>query len=428
MSGPGAVAAFDRPASAGPSPAIVGSAGRLRVLTFSSLFPSTARPRHGIFVETRLRHLLREGRIDARVIAPVPWFPFRSPRFGSYARMAATPRRDLRAGGLQVSYPRYLMLPKVGTALQPAAMARAAAADLQPWLDEGWQPDLIDAHYFYPDGVAAALLAQRLGRPFVVTARGTDVNVIARLPGPGARVLWAARQAAAVVAVSSRLKQSLVELGVDAAKVVVLRNGVDTEVFYPRDRAAARESFGLRRRIVLACVGNLVPEKGFELAIDALPGLADAELIVVGEGPQQPALAERARRHGVAERVHFVGSMPQARLAEVYSAADALLLCSTREGWPNVVLESLACGTPVLATDVGAVGEMLTDPAVGRIVPGRDPRDFAAALAAMLQQAPDRQHVVRHAAAFDWASVSRGQLEVFARALEGAAQPAPLPC
>lgn len=416
------------PAEAAASPVPAAGAGRLRVLTFSSLFPSAARPRHGIFVETRLRHLLREGRIDARVIAPVPWFPLRLPVFGNYARMSATPRSDLRADGLRVSYPRYFMLPKVGVALQPRAMAWAGASALQPWLEEGWRPDLIDAHYFYPDGVAAAHLADRLGLPFVITARGTDVNVIARLPGPGRRVLWAARRAAAVVAVSSRLAQALVDLGVEASKVVVLRNGVDTDVFFPRERAAARAALGLRRRVVLLCVGNLVPEKGFDLAIDLLSSVEDAELLIVGEGPQRSVLAERARSQGVSDRVHFAGSMPQARLAEVYSAADALLLCSTREGWPNVVLESLACGTPVVAADVGAVAEMLTEPAVGRIVPARDWRDFRAALLDMLRQPADRNAIVRHAAAFDWASVSRGQLDVFSGALEGARDAAPMPC
>jgi len=161
----------------------------LRVLTFTSLFPSDARPRHGIFVETRLAHLVRDCAVDARVVAPVPWFPFAAPAFGSYARLAATPRRAVRAEGMQVTYPRYLMLPRVGVPWQPRSMARAAAPDIARWQRDGWHPDLIDAHYLYPDGVAAALLAQRLRLPFLLTARGTDVNVLARLPGyPADRV------------------------------------------------------------------------------------------------------------------------------------------------------------------------------------------------------------------------------------------------
>jgi glycosyltransferase involved in cell wall biosynthesis len=397
-------------------------------LTFSSLFPSTVRPRHGIFVETRLRHLLREGHIDARVIAPVPWFPFRSKWFGSYARIASTPRRELRSGGVDVSYPRYVMLPKVGVALQPDAMARSCIADVQSWIDNGWRPDLIDAHYFYPDGVAAALVAQRFQTPFVVTARGTDVNVIARQPGPGRRVLWAARRAAAVVAVSSSLKQALIELGVDPAKIIVLRNGVDTTVFHPRDRAAARGELGLQRRHALVCVGNLVPEKGFELAIEALTAIPDADLLLVGEGPQRSSLLDSARQAGVADRVRIVGSMSQAKLAEVYTAADALLLCSTREGWPNVLLEAMACGAPVVATSVGAVEEIITSPRVGRIVASRDAGDFGAAVRDLLRSEPRATDIVQHAAAYDWATVSRGQVDLFRRVLATTPRPALQPC
>lgn len=419
-----------------PGPADLCSAGevaqngngarRLRVLTLSSLFPSTVRPRHGIFVETRLKHLLREGHVDARVIAPVPWFPFRSKWFGSYARIAATPRRELRGGAVEVSYPRYLMLPKLGVGLQPDAMARSSIAEVESWIDDGWRPDLIDAHYFYPDGVAAALLAQRLRTPFVVTARGTDVNVIARQPGPGRRVLWAARRAAAVVAVSSGLKEALIELGVDSAKIIVLRNGVDTTVFHPHGRAAARDQLGFRRRHALICVGNLVPEKGFELAIEALTTIPDADLLLVGEGPQRSFLLDRARQAGVADRVRIVGSMSQAKLAEVYTAADALLLCSTREGWPNVLLEAMACGAPVVATNVGAVEEIITNPRVGRIVTSRDAGDFGAAVRDLLRSEPRASDIVQHAAAYDWATVSRGQLDLFKRVLEAA--PGLQPC
>jgi len=216
-----------------------------RVLTFTSLFPSSARPRHGIFVKTRLQQLRRRFPVDVRVIAPVPWFPFRNSSFGDYAKFAATPRRAVLDGDLQVSYPRYLMLPRLGVAWQPDAMARAAMPEIDQLRACGWVPQLIDAHYLYPDGVAAALLAQRTGLPFVMTARGTDVNVLAHMPGPGRRIAWAARQCAAVVTVSSQLKDSLVELGVDSDRVVVLRNGVDPEQFHPVDRAAARRELGL---------------------------------------------------------------------------------------------------------------------------------------------------------------------------------------
>lgn len=391
----------------------------LRVLTFTSLFPSVARPRHGIFVETRLRHLVRDAGIDARVVAPVPWFPFRSSAFGTYARYAATPRRTTRDSGLEVSHPRYLMLPRMGVAFQPDSMARAAARDVAEWQRAGWQPDIVDAHYFYPDGVAAALLAARLGVPLVITARGTDVNVLGRLPGPARRILWAARQAAAVIAVSTRLKQALVEIGVEESKVVVVRNGVDADLFCPQDQVAARERLGLPPGRLAACVGNLVPEKGFALAIEALRGLDGFNLVIVGDGPSREDLFQLARRLGVEQRVRFVSAMPQQQLRDLYSSADVLLLTSTREGWPNVVLESLACGTPVVALDVGAVGEMITSPQVGRIVTTRDATQLASAVRDAIGSAGSPEQIHDHAATFDWASVSRAQIEVMARARSG---------
>ena len=389
----------------------------LRVLTFTSLFPSEARPRHGIFVETRLQQLLRDCAVDARVIAPVPWFPLRSPVFGQYAEFAATPRHATRDGGLRVSYPRYAMVPRLGVAFQPASMARAAVADAERLITSGWRPDIIDAHYFYPDGVAAAMLSERLQIPFVVTARGSDVNVLGKRPGSAEKILWAARRAAASIAVSARLKDALVALGADAAKVVVLGNGVDVERFRPEEQSAARRRLGLGAGRLAACVGHLVAEKGQSLAIESLRHLEGLQLVVVGDGPMRDKLAALGRQLGVDARLSFLAAMPQTELRYLYSSADVLLLTSTREGWPNVVLESLACGAPVVATDVGAVGEMLTNPQVGRIVAGRDPFAFAAAIADLLGAPPSRDSARRHAAGFDWRRISKGQFDVFVRAL-----------
>ena len=389
----------------------------MRVLTFTSLFPSAARPRHGIFVETRLRHLVDDCAVDARVVAPVPWFPFRSPRFGRYAEYATTPQRETRASGLRVTYPRYLMLPRLGVPFQPESMASAARADVAALKRGGWAPEIIDAHYLYPDGVAAALLAHELGIPFVVTARGSDVNVLARTPGPAARILRTAGLASTVIAVSWPLKKALVELGVAETKIVVLRNGVDLEVFRLEDKEAARRRLGFGPERLAICVGNLQPEKGHDLAIESLRNLPGFRLVIAGEGPLQTALTTLARRLGVAGRVSFMPTVTQDQLRHLYCSADVMLLTSTREGWPNVVLESLACGTPVVAVDVGAVREMLSRADFGRVVTSRDPVLFAKAVR-RTADAPERREQLRlHAAGFDWTSISRGQFDVMARVL-----------
>jgi teichuronic acid biosynthesis glycosyltransferase TuaC len=393
-------------------------AARLRVLTFTSLYPSTARPRHGIFVEARLDHLLRHCAVDVRVVAPVPWFPFASPLFGGYGAFARTPLHDTRLRGVPVSYPRYLMLPRLGVARQPDRMARAALRELQRLRGAGWQPQLIDSHYLYPDGVAAALLAEALRVPFVMTARGTDVNVLARMPGPGRRIADAARRAAAIVTVSRPLRDTLISCGVEASKVIVLRNGVDLDVFGLEDQRAARARLGLPAVGRLAtCVGNLVPEKGQSLAIEALTHAPDLRLVIVGDGPLRAELAALARNLGVEQRVTFRPAMPQRDLRHLYASTDVLLLTSTREGWPNVVLEAMACGTPVVGVDVGAVRDMVSSAGVGRVIDSRDPIVLAGAIADVCRDPPARAAVHAHAATFDWTSVSRQQWSVFSRAV-----------
>jgi glycosyltransferase involved in cell wall biosynthesis len=399
--------------------ALAAGAGALRLLTLSSLFPSCARPRHGIFVETRLRHLVEDYGVDARVVSPVPWFPSRAPVFGRYAALAATPREEMRIDGrITVAYPRYLMLPRIGVARQPERVAAAAARIVDGWQQSGWRPSLIDAHYLYPDGVAAALLARRLGLPYLVTARGTDVNVLAHLPGPGRRIRAALDGAAAIVTVSESLRQSLIALGIAAARVNTLRNGVDLRLFVAHPRDAARRRLGLSEDVPwLAWVGNLVAEKDPELAVRTLQALPRHRLAIVGEGPLHAPLRARIDALGLAARVRMLPAMPQSELAWLYSAADALLLTSQREGWPNVVLEALACGVPVVAVDVGAVREILGDSCAGRIAAERSAAVLSNAVRELAECAVDRAAVRRHAADFDWRSISLGQIELFEAAL-----------
>src|SRR5713226_98999 len=203
----------------------------VRLLTFSTLYPSSVRPGHGIFVESRLRHLVASGSAQSVVVAPVPWFPSSRSWFGKYSTFARTPRRE-------VQHPRYPLLPKIGMSTAPFLLARACLSTLRHLIDKGYNFDVIDAHYFYPDGVAAALLGRHLGKPVVITARGSDIMLIARHAVPRRLIIWAARKAAAVIAVSGALGRSLEGLGIEAGKVTALRNGVDLEAFRPLDRKA----------------------------------------------------------------------------------------------------------------------------------------------------------------------------------------------
>ena len=212
-------------------------------------------------------------------------------------------------------------------------MACGALADISRLQSSGWQPDLIDAHYLYPDAVAAATLSAKLNVPFVMTARGTDVNVLAAMAGPGRRIAQAAACAKAVITVSQSLKDRLVSLGLEEAKIVVLRNGVDLDVFELEDRQKARARLGLPSDgRWLISVGNLVPEKGQGLAMEVLTHLPGYRLLIVGDGPLRGQLMAMARRLGLDARVDFRPAMPQHELRQAYAAADALLVTSTAGG------------------------------------------------------------------------------------------------
>ncbi|MGH7041460.1 MAG: glycosyltransferase, partial [Acetobacteraceae bacterium] len=192
----------------------------IRLLTFSSLYPNAAQPTHGVFVENRLRHLLGSGAARSTVLAPVPWFPFAAARFGTWAAFARVPRVEMRHG-IAVHHPRFPVIPRVGMNLAPWLLYRAALPALRRLLAAGVAFDAIDAHYVYPDGVAAVWLGAALGRPVVITARGTDVNLIPRYAVPRRLIQGAIAGAAALVAVSGALAEALIALGAPPAKVTV---------------------------------------------------------------------------------------------------------------------------------------------------------------------------------------------------------------
>jgi glycosyltransferase involved in cell wall biosynthesis len=215
-----------------------------------------------------------------------------------------------------------------------------------------------------------------------------------------------------LVAVSSGLKQRLVELGVGAERVRVMRNGVDLALFRPSDRDAARQTLRLTRPTLLA-VGNLVPLKRHRLMIEALARLPGAELVIVGEGPERRSLEELARDWGVGDRVRWLGRVPQDRLPTIYTAADLLLLASTNEGWPNVLLESMACGTPVVVSDIPGIADIVAAPAAGHILPEITPSRLADAVRDLIAAPPTRAATRRYAEKFDWQSTTEGQIELF---------------
>lgn len=387
----------------------------IKILTFSTLYPNDQQPVHGVFVENRLRHLMTSGEVESRVVAPVPWFPLKHERFGSYATYAKVCKAETRHG-LDIIHPRYPLIPKVGMNYTPYFMYRALKPVIRRILDDGYDFDLIDAHYFYPDGVAAAMLARDFNKPLTITARGTDLNLIPQFDKPKRLITQAADQASGLITVCAALAEPLVDMGVDRSKIHVLRNGVDLEGFQPQDREKARKALNLTGTTMVS-VGGLIERKGNHIAIEAIKDLPEITFLIAGAGPERDSLEQQAKALGVADRVRFLGRIPHDRLPEIYSAADIMLLCSSREGWANVLLESMACGTPVAATDIWGTGEVVASPDAGVLIKERNAKSVVQGVKELLANMPDRAATRRYAEGFSWDDTTRGQVTLFNKIL-----------
>ena len=391
----------------------------LRLLTFTTLFPHNGRPNHGIFVENRLRHLVTSGEATSTVIAPVPWFPSRSPFFGEWAKNAGAGRQEDR-GQIKVYHPRFPLPPRIGMLSAPGSLFIAGARELSRLMKTGLEIDVIDGHYIYPDGVAAVALGRLFKKPVVLTARGSDVTQYPSFRLPARMIRWAMRNASALISVSSGLKSGMIDLGAAEQKITVLRNGVDLQQFRPTDPEAAQKDWGVNQKILIS-VGHLIERKRHDLTIEALKFLPGWTLVLVGDGSEKLRLQALVSKLGLAERVIFSGQKPHADLSSLYAGADISVLSSSREGWANVLLESMACGTPVVASNIPGNPEVVTSLAAGLIVRENTPACFAQTIQQLYQIKLSRLQTREYAEAFDWDATTQGQLRVFRNVIAAAA-------
>lgn len=370
---------------------------RLRIITFSNLYPSSALPQHGTFVQDRMQRVVaQQSDLELVVVSPVATVPRLLAR-GEHARTRAMPDCEI-VGGVAVHHPRYFHLPGLSLGKQAARMARAALPVVQA-LATGHRC-VLDAHYVYPDGVAAVRLGEQLGIACVVTARGTDVNVLAEHPAVAAQVRESMPKARALLAVSEALRRRFAAVaGLAESRVELLRNGVDLEAFRPGDRAAARARLGLPAHGFLVLgIGRLVAAKGFVLAVQSLEHLpVEVSLVLVGEGPLRRELQRRAP----SGRLHLLGARGRQDVVLALQACDVFTLPSQREGWPNVVTEALGSGLPVVATAVGGIPEIVTEAVAGELV-AADAQALAHALQRQLARGDQRAAIARFAQRYDW--------------------------
>jgi teichuronic acid biosynthesis glycosyltransferase TuaC len=398
--------------------AVAGAAGYeravLRVLVLSSAFPDAGRPRLGCAVEQQALALAARAGVEVRVVAPLSLAPFPFSLLPGRRHRAARrglPRHEIWKG-LGVYRPIYFRIPGLPLLAAPA-LARSVLP-LVARIRTDFPFDVISAEYAWPDGPAAMRLAAALDVPFSVKSRGGD------FPGPdgnaavGRQVLAAAQKADGLLAVSKALRDKMAAAGMPPDRIAVHYTGVDRALFHPRERAEAKAALGVEGPLLLIA-GNLVPRKAQKLAVEAMRHLDGATLIIAGDGPDGEELRARIKELGLQDRVRMPGSLPQEELAHLYSAADATILASTGEGLATAWVESLACGTPVVASDVTGAREALTGAAAGRIV-ARDPHAIAGAVRELLADPPLREDVVAASRKFSWERNAE-QLEAHLRAM-----------
>ena len=379
------------------------------LIVLTNLFPHAGAPGAGQFIRTRMFRVARE--LPITVVVPVPWFPGQGliRRFKPNFRPPA-PRAEMQDGNA-VLLPRFFSVPGLFRGLDSLFIALACRGLAQRLKRE--HPDsLIDAHFAYPCGHAAVLLGRWFGLPTTITMRGTEVS-LAVDPTRRRRIVEALNGATRVFAVSDSLRRHAGALGADMNKVRVVGNGVDLDRFFPEDRASARARLGIPADApVLVTVGGLVERKGFHRVIELLPRLRERHpglryLAVGGPSPEGDIgarLKQQAQDLGLAEAVIFTGPLPAAELRWPLSAADVFVLSTSNEGWANVFLEAMACGLPVVATDVGGNAEVVPRPELGTIVPFGDAEALFGALDRALSQAWDREAIRAYAASNTWDS------------------------
>jgi len=513
----------------------------VRILTISSLYPNNKDPKHGIFVETRLRHLVKDfPEIKPTVIAPVPWFPFSSKRFGEYAKYAGVVKQEVR-NDIEVHHPKYLVIPKIGMYLTPLFMSWAIAKTIKKLsaISEEQDPrsdtsrmtesetsrmtesetlrmtedetsrmtesetlrmtedetsrmtesetsrmtegetsrmtegetsriteddlrhsdastrhsgyvlgrnpeqdptsslfflgktlssfkqflgrnpkklpfDLIDGHYFYPDGVAIAKAAKKYNIPFTCTARGTDINLVPQYPKALRMIKKVFKQASHMMTVCQALKDEMITLGADKDKISTLRNGVDLDLFSPSnevEQQIIKGELGIKNKLIMS-VGWLIERKGHYLVIDAMQNIDNATLAIAGNGPDLNQLKAQVKTLGLENNVKFLGSLSQPELNKWFKAADVTVLASSREGWANVLLESMASGTPVVATKVWGTPEVVTTQHAGVLV-DRTVESIGVGIKTLMGKTIQRAATRKYAEKFDWQSTSAGQFKIF---------------
>lgn len=354
----------------------------MNVLFVSLTFPDAISPERGTYNLELCAALQRQHQV--RVIAPRNWHEWmKAIRAGK--RYTASPAT--RDQGLRVEYPVFWYLPRV----QPQMLGRALWKSIRGSvrrITNDFKPDVVISYWAYPDADGGLQIARQFDIPSIIIAGGSDVLLLPKQPGWAPAVRRVLAQSSMVTTVSDGLRRAALDLGVPPERARTIRQGINAKVFHPDDKAVARRTLGLAADDeTLVWVGRMVPVKNLDMLIDAVKQLVPQRprlrLHVIGDGPERKRLGARVAAEGLTHAVRLEGAIGHDRLPDWYRAADAVVLSSHSEGLPNVLRESLACGTPFVSTDVGDIGE-IAEPTFSRLVASGDAAAFAAAIVEIL--------------------------------------------
>lgn len=387
-----------------------------RVLSISTLYPNASAPRFGTFVARSLEALAEGEEWHVTVINPIGVPPVLFGRYKSLASAAI----DGTENRVEVHRPTFTLIPRLGARINASSIAKTVLPLAERLHAE--QPfDVVDAQFFYPDGPAAAWIADRLGLPFSIKARGSDISYWGGKGFALEQMLDAANRASAILAVSGRIAEDMVSLGMPRDKIQIHYTGLDRDLFRPLAHAGLRsrlgEAFGFslpEHSPVFSSVGALIESKGQDIAMAAIATIPDAHLLLAGKGPDEPHLRSLAEDMQIADRVHLLGNLDHDMLPVVLSASDAMVLPTAREGLANAWVESLACGTPLVTTDVGGARELVKSRDAGVLV-DRDADAVAAGIREILSNPVPRERVAATVSQFDWKENGRLLGEYFDR-------------
>jgi teichuronic acid biosynthesis glycosyltransferase TuaC len=376
----------------------------MKALIITNAFPNSAEKTRGVFTYQIVKAL--QKKCDVEIVAPLPWFPLFLRNIGVVRHAYAEVPVKETIGGVVVHHPRYLVVPKVLGFLHSIFLF-FPLLKLVKKIDKHKKIDLINSHWVFPDGVAAALVSKRLCKPIVLTALGCDINLYSTMMLRKIQISRALKMANFITVVSSNLKDTIMAMDTPEKKVKVIPNGVDLNLFRVMEKIEARIKLEIpTNRPILLTVGSQDEVKGTKYLIEAFSMVLERIqppplLICIGEGPLRASLLTQTKDLGIADNVLFIDKRPHDEIPLWMNAADVFCLPSLREGNPNVVIEALACGIPVVASNVGSIPNTI-NASNGSISNVKDTQSIFYKLLFCLDNKWDRMKIRSSVAEYNW--------------------------